>query len=92
MEECQRLLGDNGRLVTKDHFCAIDPDGLRTGCNFDQGGGFIVEYEGVRYLTGVMSLITNMCRPQFPIMYMRLQGYYSWLWDYVSAWQEDSSN
>lgn len=88
-EECHELLGDNGQLVTSNHFCAMNRDTNATSCTFDEGNGFIGENEGVQCVMGVLSFYINMCRPQFPVVYTRLRGYHDWIWDQVLAWQPE---
>lgn len=82
--ECRSLLeGARSTLLMDSHFCAID---AASACMFDSGYGFIVNQEGVNYLVGVLSLFTNMCRPQFPTMYTRVSDYTEFLEHYLQLW------
>lgn len=83
IEECREMLGPLGSLLQTDHFCAINHMDQATACNFDEGNGFVVSHEGVNYVVGVLSFITNMCRPQYPVVYTKLQMYSSWINSYL---------
>lgn len=85
--ECQDLLGSRSSIVTESHFCAIDRIDNASACVFDNGNGFIVNANNINYVVGVLSLVTNMCRPEFPALYTRVGDYTEWIDDYLELWR-----
>lgn len=85
--ECRNLLGSRRDLLMSSHFCAMDRrTNASSACIYDNGAGFIVNEDGVNYVVGVLSLVTNMCRPQFPNMYTRVSDYTEWIEQYLELW------
>lgn len=85
--ECRNLLGSRRGLLMSSHFCAMDRrTNASSACIYDNGAGFIVNEDGVNYVVGVLSLVTNMCRPQFPNMYTRVSDYTEWIEQYLELW------
>lgn len=84
--ECLNLLGSRRNVLMSSHFCALDRENDASGCIYDQGAGFIVTEDGINYVVGVLSLVTHMCRPQFPNMYTRVSDYTDWIQDTLDLW------
>lgn len=84
--ECQARLGDNGHMVTVNHFCAIDRQGKTNACVHDEGAGFIAQDDGKTVLMGVLSFVTNMCRPEYPAVYLRVNDYRLWIDSSMQGW------
>lgn len=84
--ECRSLLGSRGSILTDSHFCAIDRLEAASACVLDNGNGFVVVEDDVKYVIGILSIITNMCRPQFPAMYTRVNEYTGWIDDWLELW------
>lgn len=85
-EECRTLLGSRASVLTDTHYCAIDRRGLSSACNFDQGNGYIMYVGTVPYVMGILSIFTNMCRPQFATLYTRVNDYIPWIEDTLGKW------
>lgn len=85
--ECRDILRSRSGIWTETHFCAIDRVGNASACIFDEGNGFIVNREGVNYVVGVLSLITNMCRPEFPALFTRVSDYLGWIEYFMELWK-----
>lgn len=85
-ESCRSMLGTREAVLPFTHFCAIDPDREAAACLYDNGNGFIGYADGIRYVFGVASIITNMCRPQFPVLYQPIASYNGWIDLTVSQW------
>lgn len=85
--ECRSRLGTRSSILMDSHFCAMDQENLASGCIFDQGNGFIISEDGFNVIVGVLSLVTNMCRPQFPTIYTRVSDYIELIEHFVQLWQ-----
>lgn len=73
---CRSGLGDMRNLITGDHFCT---DNLDRMCYGDIGNGITMIVDGVETLIGVVSIITNMCHPAFPVLFTEVEPYVEWI-------------
>lgn len=78
-DECRELLGDRAELLASTHFCAEDFFETASVCHGDIGTGFVMFIDGVYYVTGVLSVFTNMCHPSFPALYTRVADFAQWI-------------
>lgn len=85
-ESCRTMLGSRESILPFTHFCAIDPNMEASACVHDNGNGFIGHIDEVPYVFGVMSIITNMCRPQFPVLYQPIGPFNGWIDLIISQW------
>lgn len=76
---CAALLGDRAEVLADTHFCAKDYFESTSVCHGDLGAGFVMYIDSVHYLTGVLSVVTNMCNPAVPAMYTRVAPYANWI-------------
>lgn len=77
--QCRELLGSRAGLVSATHFCAEDYFETASVCHGDNGTGFVMFIDGVYYVTGVLSVYTNMCNPTYPAMYTRVAFFAQWI-------------
>lgn len=85
-EHCRTMLGSREFVLPFTHFCAIDPTHEASACLYDNGNGFIGYVDDVPYVFGVMSIITNMCRPQFPVLYQPIGDFNAWIDSIIGEW------
>lgn len=78
-ELCKDILADRAELKTWSHFCARDIFGVASVCHGDSGAGYVMYINAQHYLTGVLSVFTNMCNPHFPAMYTRVAPFVDWI-------------
>ena len=80
---CREELGPRAELLASSHFCAQDFYETSSVCHGDEGAGFVQIVDTVHYLTGVLSVFTNMCHPRFPGMFTRVAQYAEWIEEVV---------
>lgn len=78
-EQCVEELGARAEVLSRFHFCAKDFFGVASVCHGDHGAGFVMYIDSLYYLTGVLSVFTNMCQPNYPAMYTRVALYSAWI-------------
>lgn len=77
-DSCKLLLGDRADLVTESHFC-IQGYNETSMCFGDQGAGFVSNYNGEETLTGLVSIITNMCHSSSPDIVTNVALFVDWI-------------
>lgn len=87
-DECRTLLGSRASLLQDSHFCAMDRERNASACLYDTGAGFVVNENGINYVLGVLSVVSHMCRPQYPNLYTRVSEYKEWIEMYLELWAE----
>lgn len=83
---CRNRLGTRSGVLTANHFCAIDEVNNASACMYDSGNAFVLTEDGTLYVAGVLSIVTNMCRPQFPALYTRVDSFIPWIEEYLELW------
>lgn len=82
---CLILLGDRSELLAENHFCAREHFERASVCHGDLGAGFVLNLDSHLFLTGVLSVVTNMCNPSIPALYTILEPYWDWIYSISDA-------
>lgn len=76
---CQEVLAKNDVHVFETNFCAMDLDYVASICYGDHGSGLTLFIDGVNTLVGVVSVFTNMCHRNYPIVFTKVGSYTEWI-------------
>lgn len=68
-----------GHELPETSFCAQDITYGASLCYGDHGSGFTTYVNGVNSLVGVVSIFTNMCNRDFPVVFTEVARYASWI-------------
>lgn len=82
---CDNLLGDGISIPETTSFCAQDLDNGASICYGDLGAGLTVFIDEVNTLVGIVSIFTNMCHKDYPVIFTRVAPYTSWILEQVAA-------
>lgn len=74
--KCDFVLGHE---IAKTSFCAQDQIYDSSICYGDNGSGFTVHINGINTLVGIVSIYTNMCNPDFPVVFTEVSSYSVWI-------------
>lgn len=73
---CKLRLEHRQELISPTHFCTDNSPSI---CFGHIGNGLTVEIDKVETLVGVVSVITNMCYPRYPVMFTEVGLYLDWI-------------
>lgn len=79
--DCREMLGDRSPLLSEQNiqYCAIDPSRVASICHGDIGSSMTMVIDGELTLVGIVSLFTNMCSPNYPVLYTKVYRFSTWL-------------
>lgn len=80
-EQCRVMLGTRSHLLTQTHYCALDMIEFSSLCIGDIGNGMVFPdpVDHLYHVLGVASVVTSMCRSQFPQLYTRVSLFTDWI-------------
>lgn len=77
---CSDLLAQNLVTITEEHnFCALDLEHEASLCYGDLGSAFTLYIDEVNTLVGVVSVFTNMCHRDYPVVFTKVAPYLDWI-------------
>lgn len=76
---CANKLSNNDVALSSDTFCARDLDHESSICHGDHGSGLTVYVDEVNTLVGVVSVVTNMCSRDYPVVFTKVFPYLNWI-------------
>lgn len=77
-DKCTNLLGP-GRTIAADSFCAWDLDYDSSICYGDLGSGMTLFIDEVNTLVGIVSVFTQQCNRDFPVIFTKVAPYVDWI-------------
>lgn len=74
--ECDFVLGHQ---IPETSFCAQDLDYGSSVCYGDHGSGLTLYVNAVNTLVGIVSIFTNQCHREFPVVFTKVAPYTDWI-------------
>lgn len=68
-----------GHPIHENTFCAQDLDYDSSLCYGDLGSGLSVYIDDVNTLVGIVSIFTNQCNRDFPVLFTKVSLYVDWI-------------